>query len=385
MSDTIPEIALSVTVVALTTLTVIFVVGLLFCHFNLQQNKNRRLQYLYIRIIILPAVYAISASLSFFIPHHIGFFHILRATYEAYVMFCFYALIVAYNGGLRHAQDFVEDATAKLVHKDLPDEERRQHIIFCRFCPTCGFCGCRFFRMTRRTKCCCISSATALTVWKWMVLQFLVVNPTVSAALAILHYEHLLIQVEWWVRPIALISVVIAFCGLINLVVAFLPKLNRPPDNRPGWLSGNVVDVELDDDTTLRAEWKLLAVKLVVGLTLWQEVFFHVLVKGGIVQGWSCYWSPADGNQCWQDVPSSGTRSLILAVLIEMLLLAAFNIKVFSANDKVLQLRRVESKTVAALRSTQRMTQTERKPCSAIILWQFDEEVIHGTRPCCFR
>ena len=87
-------------------------------------------------------------------------------------------------------------------------EPRRQHIIFCRFCPTCGCCGCRFFRLvciagmgidvnwpptnpawslfpnrkkhdsdsnafkpnmaqTRRPKCCCISSATALTVWKW--------------------------------------------------------------------------------------------------------------------------------------------------------------------------------------------------------------------------
>lgn len=52
-----------------------------------------------------------------------------------------------------------------------------------------------------------------------MVLQFLVVNPTISALLAILHYEHLLVQVEWLVRPIALFSVVVAFCGLVNLYV----------------------------------------------------------------------------------------------------------------------------------------------------------------------
>ena len=77
-----------------------------------------------------------------------------------------------------------------------------------------------------------------------MVLQFLVVNPTISAALAILHYEHLLIQVEWviklpthdavwihshtflniptriqWVRPIALVSVLVAVEALINLCV----------------------------------------------------------------------------------------------------------------------------------------------------------------------
>ena len=51
------------------------------------------------------------------------------------------------------------------------------------------------------------------------------VNPTISAVLAILHYEHLLIQVEWIVRPIALVSVVIAFCGVVNMFVAYFDRI----------------------------------------------------------------------------------------------------------------------------------------------------------------
>ena len=88
-----PDGALSATVVALTTVTTILVAALLTCHYNNRINKNvssckhyacpefekmliaqqqnflqQRLHYLYIRIVILPAVYSISATLSFFIP-----------------------------------------------------------------------------------------------------------------------------------------------------------------------------------------------------------------------------------------------------------------------------------------------------------------------------
>ncbi|KAJ7757267.1 DUF300-domain-containing protein [Mycena maculata] len=88
------------TVAGLSTLVAVIVSGMSI-HFHLRNYRKPALQRMVVRIMIMVPLYAVSSLISLFSLEAAFFIDAIRDIYEAFVIYCFFVLLLSYLGGER--------------------------------------------------------------------------------------------------------------------------------------------------------------------------------------------------------------------------------------------------------------------------------------------
>jgi len=197
-----------------------------------------------IRIIVMCPIYAMDSFLALQFYHLGVIIAVIRDTYEGYVIFQFFQLLLAYGGGDR-----------LVVQEWAVSKPTMQHPWpFGRLTPV---------NLNQNT----------LDWWKWMVTQYAVINPLLTLITIPLYfieqdgkpiYEEGRLDLGsayFWIAGIRFWSVGGALTALLYFLFAVEPQI---PDKKP--------------------EAKFLAVKAVVFATFWQSVLFAGLSHYKVIQ-----------------------------------------------------------------------------------------------------
>lgn len=280
------------------------------------------LQKCYVRILLIAPIYSICSWFALVLTEYAGVFDAVRGIYEAYVLYCFAALMLLYagagarvaarRGGLcrgrcrpRSPRPRPRPRPTGGEQKVLESmESKPEGAEACVVCP--GVPACCMIADRRR----------ALSLWKSLLVQFVVLKPICSIISAVLERYHLVLQADPYLKTVVVTSVTIAMVGLLNIYTALGPRL-----------------------AGLAPGVKFLVLKLAVFFTVWQEVVFHVLVGQGMVspeQDWYCWWA-GDHGGCRRDLPQRGVQTVACIVVFEMLAFTLLFTCVFSARDPALR------------------------------------------------
>lgn len=280
------------------------------------------LQKCYVRTLLIAPIYSVCSWFALVLTEYAGVFDAVRGIYEAYVLYCFAALMLLYAGagaGPCPRRGRVRRDPCCHAHR-APGRPRRptggeekvlDHMESkpkgaeaCVVCP--GVPPCCLLHDRRR----------AFGLWKGLVLQFVIIKPICSILSAILEQYHLVLQADPYLKSVVVLSVTLAMVGLLNIYTSLGPRL-----------------------VGLAPAIKFLVLKLAVFFTVWQEVVFHVLVGQGMVspeQDWYCWWA-GDHGGCRRDLPQRGVQTVACIVIFEMLAFTLLFTCVFSARDPALR------------------------------------------------
>ncbi|KAF8574754.1 DUF300-domain-containing protein [Ramaria rubella] len=220
-------------------LTVLITMYSVFSHARNYHNRNEQRQIL--RILYMPAIYAIISFFSYRFFHDYTYYSLIEVVYEAVTLSAFMLLLVEYVAATATG-DKAENA---LLRKD------KQPLPF-------PFCFWRF----RPTK------AYFMYTVKWSVMQYVIIRPAVSVAgiitqalgvLCTQSYSPQFAQV--YITAIDFISISVALYGLI--------------------LFYSLTHSELEGRRPLA---KFLCIKGIVMLTFYQEFVFSTLQKYNVIK-----------------------------------------------------------------------------------------------------
>ncbi|KAN0015651.1 hypothetical protein ACTFIU_008394 [Dictyostelium citrinum] len=212
--------------------SIIIAVILILQHF-IHYNKPNHQKYI-VRIIMIAPIYAIHSLLSLFFKRQFWalFFDISRDCYEAYVLYCFFKLLICFLGG--------EEALKELLSK-----KDTQPLTW-----PLGY----FFSFTPRKSFYRLSLA--------LVLQYAIIKPTLAIVAAILFYNNKYLDGDFsisqgylWITIINNVSVLIALYFLVMFYEVF--------------------QNELSPHSPIL---KFLVIKSVVFFLFWQTVIITVLI-----------------------------------------------------------------------------------------------------------
>jgi hypothetical protein len=254
--------------------------GTSFCA-HLQTFRAPNFQILFLRIHLLIPLYALTALLTIEWIEWDGLFELIRALYEPYALWVLFQLMIAYAGGRDKIFKEIERNGARFV-----------------ICP----CFPSF-----------VVGTTVIATWSTLVAQFMVVKPFVSSLCWHYRRQHEEIQHDALLRSISVCSMLLAMTGLLNAYLT-LSNLLAP----------------------LHILKKFLTLKLIVFVTVWQEITVHFLIGLGVIESVHCSGSDKDDLHCHADLPNRAVRLVAICVLLEMLLSSPLFYMVFSANDPAL-------------------------------------------------
>ncbi|KAM9964803.1 hypothetical protein ACTFIW_004589 [Dictyostelium discoideum] len=212
--------------------SIIIAVILILQHF-IHYNKPNHQKYI-VRIIMIAPIYAIHSLLSLFFKRQFWalFFDISRDCYEAYVLYCFFKLLICFLGG--------EEALKELLSKKDTQPLTWPLGYFFSFTPKKSF-----YRLSLG-----------------LVLQYAIIKPTLAIVAAILYYNNKYLEGDFsisqgylWITVINNISVLIALYFLVMFYEVF--------------------QNELSPHSPIL---KFLVIKSVVFFLFWQTVVITVLI-----------------------------------------------------------------------------------------------------------
>lgn len=210
----------------------------LLVYLHLMTYTQPSQQRLIIRILLMVPIYAVDSCLALWNYRHAALVGLVRDTYEAYVIYNFFHLLMAYLGGEQKALAAKTGTSVK-------------HIF-----PLCCLPD---FPLSQKT----------MVFWKLCLLQYLIVKPLLAIITLILtvsgHYD----EATWsfggayvYFVFILNLSVTLAFTCLVYFFKEFRAQLE--------WVS---------------PVGKFAAVKAVVFLSFWQGVLAGLLVHLGVITG----------------------------------------------------------------------------------------------------
>ncbi|KAI8821484.1 organic solute transporter subunit alpha/Transmembrane protein, partial [Fimicolochytrium jonesii] len=227
-----------------------------------------------VRILLMVPVYAFASCLSFRFYWYTPYIEVVRDSYEAFVLYSFYTLLLNYLGPNLDAQH------ARMQGK----RPMKYPVPFC--CFWYNPAGYAFLLNTR-----------------WLVLQYVVVRPLTTILAMIMSQFGVLCpnsgspaHGEFWITYANMISSTFAMYGLFTFYI-----------------------VIKDDVQEWRPLWKIIAVKFIVFFTFWQGLVLDGLISLGYLKSTSIYYDTED--------EADMIKSFL--VCIEMLVAAALHIKAF--------------------------------------------------------
>ncbi|KAF8526020.1 organic solute transporter Ostalpha-domain-containing protein [Hysterangium stoloniferum] len=201
-------------------------------------TKKRRQRYI-VRLLLMVPIYAIVSLASYIFWNHALSITLLRDSYESFVLYSFFYLLLQYLSPTPEGQ--------KEVFRKVKLDKWMFPLGFVRYRPE----GLYF-----------------LQLMKWGVLQYCIIRPGTTVAAIILDYIGLYCEQSWspawghiYITIIVSLSVTIAMYCLIQL---YIPIAGQLKEHKP--------------------LLKLFAVKAVVFLTFWQATFLSILSMFGVVK-----------------------------------------------------------------------------------------------------
>lgn len=231
-----------------------------------------------VRILFMVPLFAIISWISLCAPHAAEYLNLIRDTYESYVIYAFFQLMIALMGGI--------DA----VYRNLMIEERPLlHHVF----PLCYLDPIRVSPLFVR-KC------------RLCLFQFMVIKPLVTIAVLILGAKNMmgnslldLTKGYFWTTLVYNVSITVAFTALLYFY-------NGLKDLMEG----------------KNALMKFLCVKSVIFVSFWQGLLIQILAATGLLPTFS-YWTPEETPTALQD----------LLICMEMMLVAFAHKYCFSSDE----------------------------------------------------
>jgi hypothetical protein len=272
---------------------------------HLRHWRRPSLQKCYLRIILVAPIYACFSWFAVLSSRNSGVFDLCRSVYETYVLYTFFALIILAAGG--------EKAAIRFWTKQVDSKVDEFGCVLCPPCRSKGLFSCGLFSYS--------SPERALSVWKACLWQFIFIKPTCAIFTAICEHRHVAIYTDPYVKPVALISVTVAMCGLLNVYVSLR--------------NHRAIKV-------LSAAGKFMVIKFAIFLTVWQEVVFHVLVGRGVIHSPYCYLVGKKSTHCLDltgfATPSAqrGVRTVATLIIFEMFALSFAMLFFFTYADPAL-------------------------------------------------
>eukprot|EP01059_Diplonema_ambulator_P002548 TRINITY_DN1216_c0_g1_i2.p1 TRINITY_DN1216_c0_g1~~TRINITY_DN1216_c0_g1_i2.p1 ORF type:complete len:451 (+),score=171.28 TRINITY_DN1216_c0_g1_i2:104-1456(+) len=248
-------------------------------HLHLTTYTNPPQQKKIIRILLIVPVYACTslAALKFYKDAAI-YINLVRDSYEAFVLFTFFDLMIDFLGGYSKA--------AKKIRKS--GHETMKHPA-----PLCCFAD---FKITRGT----------IVAWQCCIMQYVLLKPLIALIAVICKAAGKYDEEDMfdysdsypWLLLFENISVTIAFTCLFYFYLASKYAIHE--HNPTG---------------------KFIAIKIVVFLCFWQGVFISLLVKEGVIHN--------SKNGSWtKDQVATGMQDFL--VCIEMVIVTVLHKKAFS-------------------------------------------------------
>jgi|EP00505_MAST-04D_sp_SCG-Rhode-Island_P001477 hypothetical protein len=274
---------------------------------HLRHWRKPSLQKCYLRIVLLAPIYSCFSWFAVLSSRNSGVFDLCRSIYETYVLYTFFALMVYAVGGEIAVQRHL------LLKSRQTSLIRRSRCVLCPPCTQDGLLSWKLWTVE--------SPETSLKFWKGCLWQFIVVKPTTAIVTSICEHRHVAIYWDPYIKPISLVSVTVAMCGLLNIYVNLCdhPSIRR-----------------------LHAASKFLVVKAAIFLTVWQEVIFHILVGQGVIHSPYCYIVGKKSTHCLDltgfATPSAqrGVRTVATLIIFEMFALSFAMLFYFSYADACL-------------------------------------------------
>eukprot|EP01024_Parvocaulis_polyphysoides_P035573 TRINITY_DN3152_c0_g2_i2.p1 TRINITY_DN3152_c0_g2~~TRINITY_DN3152_c0_g2_i2.p1 ORF type:complete len:461 (-),score=26.32 TRINITY_DN3152_c0_g2_i2:556-1938(-) len=240
---------------------------------HLTNYKYPRLQMCCMRILLLAPFFAfVSWLMMVFLPRA-AFFEVFRDAYETYALYLFWIMLVLYCGGQRKVIEFLDDEYTT----------NQQHRQRCWLCPLLKPFGCHIPTFAFK------GSTSHFSYWRIAVMQWLFVKPGITLAIAILDtlgFDDRLQRV----RVITLIATSVAMHSVFETYVYMYSHLKG-----------------------LEGSKKFLAIKLLVGVTLGQQLIFNLLVGAGVIREGSFGYTAED-------------RALRMSATITIVQMLAFSI-----------------------------------------------------------
>lgn len=231
-----------------------------------------------VRILFMVPLFAMISWMSLCAPSAAEYLNLIRDTYESYVIYAFFQLMMALMGGI------------DTVYRNLMIEERPllPHVfplchlepirISPRFVQTCRVC----------------------------LFQFMIVKPLVTIAVVILRSKDLMgdsllnpTRGYFWTTLIYNISITVAFTALL-------------------YFYNGLKDLMEGKNALL----KFLCVKAVIFLSFWQGLLIQILAATGLLPSFT-YWTPEETPEALQD----------LLICIEMMFVAFAHKYCFSSEE----------------------------------------------------
>eukprot|EP00796_Vickermania_ingenoplastis_P006630 gene6630-4750_t len=231
-----------------------------------------------VRILFMVPLFALISWISLCAPSAAGYLNLIRDTYEAYVIYAFFQLMIALMGGL------------DTVYRNLMIEERPllPHVF-----PLCYLEPIRV-------------SPLFVQKCRLCLFQFMVVKPLVTIGIVVLEAkgwmgDSLLDPTKgyFWTTLVYNVSITVAFTALLY----FYSGLKDLMEGK-------------------NALMKFLCVKSVIFLSFWQGLLIQILAATGLLPSVS-YWSPEETPTALQD----------LLICMEMMLVAFAHKYCFSSDE----------------------------------------------------
>eukprot|EP01025_Chloroclados_australasicus_P022383 TRINITY_DN23105_c0_g1_i3.p2 TRINITY_DN23105_c0_g1~~TRINITY_DN23105_c0_g1_i3.p2 ORF type:complete len:456 (+),score=36.57 TRINITY_DN23105_c0_g1_i3:324-1691(+) len=211
---------------------------------HLRNYKYPRLQMCCMRILLLAPFFAFVSWLMMVFLRRAAFFEVLRDAYETYALYLFWIMLVLYCGGQRKVVEFLDDEYSTHL----------QHRQRCWLCPLLKPFGLHLPLFAFK------GSTAHFGYWRFAVMQWLFIKPGITLAIAVLDvcgFDERLQRL----RVVTLIATSVAMHSVFETYVNMYQHLKG-----------------------LEGSKKFLAIKLLVGVTLAQQLLFNVLVGSGIIK-----------------------------------------------------------------------------------------------------
>ncbi|RHZ89581.1 hypothetical protein Glove_13g222 [Diversispora epigaea] len=252
------------------------------CQYYHKANQQRYI----IRIILLIPIYSIISWLSYRFFHYSVYFETVRDFYEAFVIFAFFALLTQYVG------DHMTEEKRKDIFYMNKNDDNNHNI--------------QFINMKYPFPCNCVTynptSHSHLLFVKWGILQYVVVNPIVTFialltnALGVYCEGRLSFKfAKVYCSLIGFVSIAIAMYALITFYLTIKDAIKEEAPF-----------------------YKFLCIKLVIFLTIIQNIIFSILSEAGVIEETE-YWTSAN--------ISRGLNALLIC--FEMLIFAILYLYAF--------------------------------------------------------
>ncbi|CAG8556206.1 7839_t:CDS:2 [Diversispora eburnea] len=226
------------------------------------QNYHKPNQQRYIiRIILLIPIFSITSWLSYRFLRYSEYFETIRSCYEAFVIFSFFALLTQYVG-----DNMTEEKRRKIFYVNKNDDN--DHDI-------------QFVKMRYPVPSCCITynpnSNSHLLFIKWGVLQYVVVNLIIKFTALLTNALGVYCEGSMSFRYAKVYCTIIGFLSVATAMYALITFYLTIKD-------------AIKEENPF---YKFLCIKLVIFLTIIQNIIFSMLEEAGVIKGTE-YWTSAN-------------------------------------------------------------------------------------------